>query len=165
MTKTCISIYNEFSNIGPTRRTWLWRLKVKFWFNDVFLPCTRKWTDSKVALLLDGSLAIADPKGKVTVLFFPPNLTSMYQQGTISAVKCTYKYCILDRLLASIDKYNESQLMPSRIVAGRRGLEYCLPPNLLDTAIICKKAWDELDQSVIVSCWVHSHCLPASSYR
>ena len=29
MTKTCISIYNEFSNIGPTRRTWLWRLKVK----------------------------------------------------------------------------------------------------------------------------------------
>ena len=30
MTKTCISIYNEFSNIGPTRRTWLWRLKVKY---------------------------------------------------------------------------------------------------------------------------------------
>ena len=29
MSNTCISIYNEFSNIGPTRRTWLWRLKVK----------------------------------------------------------------------------------------------------------------------------------------
>ena len=26
-------IYNEFSNIGPTRRTWLWRLKVKIKFN------------------------------------------------------------------------------------------------------------------------------------
>ena len=23
------SIHNGFSNIGPTRRTWLWRLKVK----------------------------------------------------------------------------------------------------------------------------------------
>ena len=29
MIKTCISFYEEFSNIGPTRRTWLWRLKVK----------------------------------------------------------------------------------------------------------------------------------------
>ena len=34
MTKTCISIYNEFSNIGPTRRTWLWRLKVKVEHGD-----------------------------------------------------------------------------------------------------------------------------------
>ena len=30
MPKNCISIYNEFSNIGPTRRTWAWRIKVKF---------------------------------------------------------------------------------------------------------------------------------------
>ena len=29
MPKNCISIYNEFSNIGPTRRTWTWRIKVK----------------------------------------------------------------------------------------------------------------------------------------
>ena len=28
MPKNCISIYNEFSNIGPTRRTWTWRIKV-----------------------------------------------------------------------------------------------------------------------------------------
>ena len=33
MTKTCIFIYNEFSNIGPTRRTWLWRLKVKIYLH------------------------------------------------------------------------------------------------------------------------------------
>ena len=33
MPKTCISIYNEFSNIGPTRRTWPWRLKVKLLFS------------------------------------------------------------------------------------------------------------------------------------
>ena len=26
--KNCISIYNEFSNIGPTGRTWTWRIKV-----------------------------------------------------------------------------------------------------------------------------------------
>eukprot|EP00731_Ephydatia_muelleri_P008276 Em0004g614a len=83
-------------------------------------------------------------------------------QGIISAVKCTYKYCVLDRLLTGIDKYDELHLMASHIVAGCRGLEYCLPPNLLDTAIIWKKAWDELDQSVIVSCWVHSHCLPVT---
>ena len=25
----CISIYNEFSSIGPMRRTWTWRIKVK----------------------------------------------------------------------------------------------------------------------------------------
>ena len=143
--------------------------RFKFWFNDVFLPCIRKWTDSKVALLLDGFSGhckdIGDPKGQVSVLFFPPNLTSMYQpldQGIISAVKCTYKYCVLDRLLTGIDKYDELHLMASHIVAGCRGLEYCLPPNLLDTAIIWKKAWDELDQSVIVSCWVHSHCLPVT---
>eukprot|EP00731_Ephydatia_muelleri_P002108 Em0001g2108a len=140
--------------------------RFKFWFNDVFLPCIRK---SKVALLLDGFSGhckdIGDPKGQVSVLFFPPNLTSMYQpldQGIISAVKCTYKYCVLDRLLTGIDKYDELHLMASHIVAGCRGLEYCLPPNLLDTAIIWKKAWDELDQSVIVSCWVHSHCLPVT---
>ena len=29
MPKNCISIYNEFTNIGPTRRTWTWRIKVK----------------------------------------------------------------------------------------------------------------------------------------
>ena len=29
MQNNCISIYNEFSNIGPTRRTWTWRIKVK----------------------------------------------------------------------------------------------------------------------------------------
>ncbi|KAL5496854.1 hypothetical protein EMCRGX_G013222 [Ephydatia muelleri] len=67
-----------------------------------------------------------------------------------------------DGLLTGIDKYDELHLMASHIVAGCRGLEYCLPPNLLDTAIIWKKAWDELDQSVIVSCWVHSHCLPVT---
>ena len=92
-------------------------------------------------------------------------VAKMYQpldQGIISAVKCTYKYCVLDRLLTGIDKYDELHLMASHIVAGCRGLEYCLPPNLLDTAIIWKKAWDELDQSVIVSCWVHSHCLPVT---
>ena len=39
MTKTCISINNEFSNIGPTRRTWLWRLKVKKKEEWVQLAC------------------------------------------------------------------------------------------------------------------------------
>ena len=34
MPKNCISIYNEFSNIGPTRRTWTWRFKV----NQGMLP-------------------------------------------------------------------------------------------------------------------------------
>ena len=28
MPKNCISIYNEFSNIGPMRMTWTWRIKV-----------------------------------------------------------------------------------------------------------------------------------------
>ena len=28
MPKSCISIYNVFSNIGPMRRTWTWRIKV-----------------------------------------------------------------------------------------------------------------------------------------
>ena len=35
MPKNCISIYNEFSNIGPTRTTWTWRIKVKSISNDV----------------------------------------------------------------------------------------------------------------------------------
>lgn len=75
-----------------------------------------------MALLLDGHCKdIADPKGQVSVLFFPPNVTLMYQpldQDIISAVKCTYKYYVLDRLLASIDNYDELQLMASHIVGG-----------------------------------------------
>ena len=29
MPKNCISIYDEFSNIGPMHRTWTWGIKVK----------------------------------------------------------------------------------------------------------------------------------------
>ena len=44
MQKNCISIYNEFSNIGPTRRTWTWRIKVKLLERYSWdLPCSFCW--------------------------------------------------------------------------------------------------------------------------
>ena len=40
MPKTCISIYDKFSNIGPMHKTWPWGIKVKyneFFNNDIIL--------------------------------------------------------------------------------------------------------------------------------
>ena len=36
----------------------------------------------------------------------------------------------------------------------------CLPPTLLDAPKLWKKCWDQIEPSLVASCWVHTHCLP-----
>lgn len=68
-----------------------------------------------------------DPIGQVTVFYFPPNVTSIFQpldQGIISAFKTKYKSCVLEKLVGTVDSFVELQLLGKQCPDGCAGLEY-----------------------------------------
>ncbi|MDI4567919.1 MAG: hypothetical protein E7Y34_02440, partial [Mycoplasma sp.] len=71
------------------KRTWVTKVLMNGWFENYFIP--KAWKNSvglrrpdvKIVLIVDNSLAHMPlkilAKDKVTVLFFPPNCTSIIQ--------------------------------------------------------------------------------------
>lgn len=92
------------------QRAWVDKIRYREWWTNVFLPEVRAFTTEKVALLMDNcaghDVTVEDPTGQVTVFFFPPNVTSVYQpldQGIISAMKKRYKYLMLKEVFLKLN--------------------------------------------------------------
>lgn len=76
------------------KNAWVDSTVYKNWWEKVFLPSVREFTDEPVALIMDNfsghDINCSDETGQVTTFFFPPNSTSIHQpldQGIISTVK------------------------------------------------------------------------------
>lgn len=139
----------------------------KKWWTEIFLQEIRAWTSSPVALLMDGfsghERECQDPIGQVTVFYFPPNVTSIFQpldQGIISAFKTKYKGYVLEKLVGTVDSFAELQVLGKQYPDGCAGLDYGNPPHISDAICIIKHCWDSITEEAISACWKHSNCLP-----
>ncbi|GBN18305.1 hypothetical protein AVEN_152004-1 [Araneus ventricosus] len=87
------------------------------WFENHFVPEARRHlsgndfpADAKILLILDNCTAHLSPeilvKDNVSVLFFPPNCTSLIQpmdMGILRALKCQYKSEFLKEMLSFLN--------------------------------------------------------------
>ncbi|GBN59632.1 hypothetical protein AVEN_62502-1 [Araneus ventricosus] len=87
------------------------------WFENHFDPEARRHlsgngfpADAKILLILDNCTAHISPdilvKDNVSVLFFPPNCTSLIQpmdMGILRALKCQYKSEFLKEMLSFLN--------------------------------------------------------------
>ena len=79
------------------------------WFDEVFVPFVKKTTGRKVALLWDNcpSHIITNDDPQITIIFLPPNVTSVYQlcgQGILHALECQYKTEMVATLVDLIEE-------------------------------------------------------------
>ncbi|XP_045035833.1 jerky protein homolog-like [Daphnia magna] len=112
------------------KNAWVDSLVYRQWWEHIFLPAVRDWTDEPVALVMDNfsghDVSCEDPTGQVSVFFFPPNSTSVHQpldQGIISAVKIDYKKRMLSKFIEAYDDIERIQQLASTIKKGRKGLK------------------------------------------
>lgn len=111
----------------------------KVWFEEIFLTAIRKWTEEPVALLLDNCSGhdpnICDPLGQVEVLYFPPNVTSVYQpldQGIIASQKALYRKFLLTKLVEATELSDELAEEARLAKRGGKGLCYGCALTALD---------------------------------
>lgn len=99
-----IPYYNQSS-------AWLDSSICQHWFDNVFTPTVKKATGRRVALLWDncpGHIIKSDDP-QITVMFLPPNVTSVYQpmdMGILHALKCGYKTEMVTKLAALIEDWD-----------------------------------------------------------
>lgn len=147
--------------------SWVDRVVYKHWWYEIFLPAVRKWTNEPAALLVDNCSghdpSCVDPLGQVSIFYFPPNVTSVYQpldQGIIAAFKTNYKREMITKLVEAYAQGENIQEEARNAKRGRKGLRYGCSATLLDAGNIVKMCWDSMLPSSIAGCWRHSNCLP-----
>ena len=147
-------------------KAWCDSITYRYWFNSIFLPNIRTWTEEPVALIMDNfrghDMDVEDPNGQVTIFFLPPNCTSVFQpldQGVISILKTNYKRKLVNKLIGAYDNFHELQEIAKKINKGRKGIEYGHPAHINDAAKIIDECWKEMDESIIANCWARSQCL------
>lgn len=122
-------------------------------------------TADKVLLIMDNcgphGSEIMDPYNQVTVVFLPPNVTSMYQpmdSRVIAMVKKNYRYHLFHIIF---DTFEERQALckmakQAKMAAGTLGLNEGHNPHLKDVMDILYTVWDETPASKIKNCWKKS---------
>jgi len=97
------------------KSAWMDSESFKVWFKSEFVPRVAKFLKSlnlprKAILLLDNAPSHPDAAtlrdGDITVLFLPPNVTSLCQpmdQGVLEATKKRYRYKLLESILLDDD--------------------------------------------------------------
>lgn len=102
-------------------KAWNDTLTCRKWFCRDFLPAVRQKTSKKVALIMDNASShgnsLTDPLGQVTVLYLPPNCTSVQQPmdcGVIAALKTRYRFMFLDRTISLFEKRDSLRRLASR---------------------------------------------------
>ena len=81
-------------------------------------------------------------------------------QGIIAALKRKYKSKILHAMVKNLERYDELRTVGVSMAAGVRGLNQAYPPNLLDAATLAHEAWESIDQSTLLNCWLKADILP-----
>jgi hypothetical protein len=133
---------------------WCDGVVAKKWFDDVFAPFVRNFTDKPVLLIMDnfGAHEIIDNKGQITIANLPPNVTSRKQpmdMGIIQNWKSKYRYSLLDAVVCRAigREYNKYKLKNVAI-------------SVLDAMHIGISAWDSVTTSTILNCWIKADILP-----
>ena len=62
-------------------------------------------------------------------------------------------------MVSHIDNFETLQMKAASAPNGVKGLEFGLPPHLLDAANIFNECWLKLEPRAIAGCWVTSNCL------
>jgi len=138
----------------------------KRWFDEVFVASLRTRTASHVYLVLDNLGCHAQVSHvQVTVIELPPNTTAVYQPldaGIIAALKRRYKTRLLERVVASLDKWVESARPAPRVPRGG-ALGVGGQAHLLDAARIIRAEWDKISTEQLANCWLKADVLPTEA--
>lgn len=132
----------------------------KKWFEEVFLPFARqhtRGTEEKVLLLMDCCAShdeLSDPEGRVRIMMYPPNCTSLHQpmdMGIIAATKLHYRRRLLRRRtdLLPMAETLRDVATKSKMRAGTKGLMQGHQPHVLDAAQLIYLAWADVTQTTI----------------
>ena len=62
-------------------------------------------------------------------------------------------------MVAVVGDFDKLQAYAMAAKRGDRGLEYGLPPHLMDAATVFNECWQKLEQRAIAGCWITSRCL------
>ena len=136
---------------------------MKWWHH--FLIHIRGKTNAPTLLILDNcgphGAELVDPFGQVTVVFLPPNCTSVFQPmdaGVIAALKKNYRYRLLRRMLEIFEERTERRqaAKDAKMAAGTMGLNEGHPPHLVDVMDILHDVWKEVTEESVRNCWVKS---------
>lgn len=128
-----------------------------------FLNYIRSKTNDPVLLILDNcgphGADVKDPNEQVTILFLPPNCTSVFQPmdaGIIAMVKKLYRYRLLRLMIEMYDEriQRREDAKKAKMQAGTMGLKEGHPPHLRDVMDILSGVWDEISVHSIKKCWM-----------
>ena len=108
-------------------------------------------------LLIDGCSShedLEDSKGKVKVVTYPPNWTSVHQSmdmGIIAATKLNYRRELLDMKVSTmgVAATLRAQAKQPKMAAGTAGLGEGNHPYLRDAAELTKAAWGGVSAATI----------------
>jgi DDE superfamily endonuclease/Tc5 transposase DNA-binding domain len=144
---------------------WMDAEKCQKWFDEVFVPNVRRFTQKKVALVWDNcpSHKILNNHADIEIILLPKNCTSRYQpldQGILRALKCIYKKQLTLTLLELVDSWDEKRARGSKKRRGCAGLAYGYPAHLLDAAELVYDLWKNFAAETIVNCFLKSEILP-----
>lgn len=147
------------------KKAWSDRKTFHKWWN-FFLRHIRRRTTKKVLLILDNcgphGDELIDPRGQVTVIFLPPNCTSMFQPmdaGVIAMLKKNYRYILLHKMLETYDERLMLREQSKGMQSGTMGLSEGHPPHLRDVMDILHQVWEDIDPAAVNNCWVKSQLI------
>ncbi len=147
------------------RSAWSDTVTFKKWWK-FFLRHIRMRTGKKVLLILDNcgphGEELIDPTGQVTVIFLPPNCTSMFQpmdSGVIAMLKKNYRTRLLMILLENYDDRENLRNRSKKMKSGTRGLDEGHHPHLRDAMDILYEVWEEVKVTAVYNCWIKSQLI------
>jgi len=136
------------------KRAWMTQTLMNDWFENHFVPEARRHlssvgfpVDAKIVLILDNCTAHLSPellvKDNVSVLFLPPNCTSILQpmdMGILRAFKCHYKSNFLREMLGFLN-------------GGETIQEFSKSYNLKMAVWNAAKSWDAMPTTTLKNAW------------
>ncbi|KFM64756.1 Jerky protein, partial [Stegodyphus mimosarum] len=136
------------------KRAWMTRALMKDWFENHFIPEARQHLtsiglpgDSKIVLIVDNCLAHTSlqvlAKDNVSVLFFPPNCTSIIQpmdNGIVHTLKCKYKVAFLKSMLNFLNN-------------GKTIQEFLKYFSIKSAVWNIARSWEDVSPDTLKSAW------------
>lgn len=132
------------------KKAWMTGSLFESWFVDEFVPATKDYLKSvglpcKALLLIDNcsSHNTAISKDSISVMFFPPNTTSLIQpmdQGCLQTLKLLYKKRLMSYIIDSIDK-SESLSQTIKKITVKEAIYWAAA------------AWNEVSTDTIQKSW------------
>jgi hypothetical protein len=135
------------------------------WFDEVFAPTIKKFTNKPVILIWDGSSShsIMNDDPQFSFVKLPPNTTCFFQpldQGIISVLKRQYRSKLVSKLISMIDNWHQLRESGANMKRGCAGLEQACNPNMLDVATLVDACWSDVSCETIINCFLKAHILP-----